>query len=138
MITIPLRVSDYMTRDLATISPDTELAQAVRLMLERDVSGLIVTDADGRVAGVITERDCIKAAAEAGYYEEWGGPVSKYMSAAVETVGPDDSLIDVAAKMAVSRHRRYPVVADGRLVGLLSRRDVLRAIETGSWPTRFA
>jgi CBS domain-containing protein len=51
------------------------------------------------------------------------------MSAPVEVVGPDESLVDIAERMASSPYRRFPVIEDGRLVGLLSRRDVLRAID---------
>ena len=130
---IPLRVRDYMTRDLITIPADTEIAHAVHLLIEHDISGLLVSDGHGGVAGVFTERDCIAGAAEAGYYEQWGGPIANYMSTPVETVAPDDNLIDVAARMAASPYRRFPVVDGGRLIGLLSRRDVMRAIEKGSW-----
>jgi CBS domain-containing protein len=130
---IPLRVRDYMTRELVTVPPDTEIAQAVHLLLEHDISGLIVSDGAGGIAGVFTERDCIAVASEAGYYEQWGGPVANYMSTPVETVAPDDNLIDVAVRMATSRHRRFPVVENNKLIGLLSRRDVMRAIEKGSW-----
>lgn len=129
----PLQVRHFMTRDLVTITPDTEVARAVSIMIERDISGLLVTDGAGGVAGVLTERDCIGAAAESGYYGEWGGPVSGFMSTPVETVSPDDNLVDVAAHLASSRFRRFPVVEQGRLVGLLSRRDVLRAVQAGSW-----
>ena len=127
-----LRVGDYMTRKLITIPPDTEVDLAVSLLIEHDISGLLVTDATGRLCGILTERDCIAAAAQSGYYGQWGGPVSRYMSTTVETVTADDHLVDVAARMAESRFRRFPVVENGRLIGLLSRRDVLRAIEAGS------
>ena len=130
---IPLRVRDYMTRDVITISADTEIAHAVHLLIEHDISGLLVGDGAGGVAGVFTERDCIAAAAQAGYYEQWGGPIADVMSTPVECVAPDDNLIDVATRMAASPHRRFPVVDGGQLVGLLSRRDVMRAIEQGSW-----
>ena len=127
-----LSVSAYMTRDPITISPDTEVARAVSLLIEHDVSGILVTDAAGALCGILTERDCIVAATESGYYGQWGGPVSRYMSAPVETVSPTDNLVDVAARLATSPYRRFPVVEHGRLIGLLSRRDVLRAIEAGS------
>jgi CBS domain-containing protein len=70
---------------------------------------------------------------EAGYYGEWGGPVSQFMSTKIEDVAPEDNLVDVSARMAQSPHRRYPVVENGRLVGLLSLRDVLRVLNSGSW-----
>lgn len=135
MSQIHLSVSDYMSRNVITVLPQTEITQVVRMLIEHDISGLIVVNDLGAVVGMVTERDCIAVASAAGYYEEWGGPVERYMATPVETVAPDDGLIDVAARMAASRHRRFPVLEDGRLVGLLTRRDVLRAIEDGSWPT---
>ena len=128
MTSVPVRVSDFMVAEPLTISPETEIRRLVRLLVEHDLSGAIVTDQTGAVVGVITERDCIAVASEAGYYGDWGGPVSRYMSAPVESVGPDDNLFDVATRMARSPYRRFPVIEDGRLVGLLSRRDVLHAI----------
>jgi CBS domain-containing protein len=124
-----MRVRDFMVEDPLTVAPDTEIRRVVRLLIEHDISGAPVVDDTGTVVGVITERDCIAVAAEAGYYAEWGGAVSRYMSAPVEVVGPDESLVDIAGRMASSPYRRFPVIEDGRLVGLLSRRDVLRAID---------
>jgi CBS domain-containing protein len=132
-VNVPLSVRDYMTERVVTVSPDTEIMQVVHLLVEADISGVVVVDSDGAVAGIVTERDCIAVAAQAGYFDEGGGPVSEFMSCDVETVGPGDSLMDVAARMATSQHRRYPVVENGQLVGLLSRRDVLRALRMGSW-----
>jgi CBS domain-containing protein len=132
MNSIPLEVRDYMTTDVITISPQEQITHAVRLMIEHDVSGLVVVE-NGEVVGVITERDGIAVATSAGYFEEWGGPVRRYMSGPVECVQPGEHLVDVAARMIQSRFRRFPVVEDGRLVGVLTRRDVLRALEDGSW-----
>ena len=130
---IPLRVSDYMVRDLLTVAPETEIRQVVRLLVERDMSGALVVDRDGALVGVVTERDCIAVASSADYYEEWGGPVPKYMSSPVEHVAPDDNLVDVAVRMAASHYRRFPVIEDGRLVGILTRREVLRALARSGW-----
>lgn len=130
---IPLRVSDYMLRKPLTITPDTEITQVVRLLIDHDLSGALVVDRTGAVVGIVTERDCIAVATTADYYEEWGGPVEKYMTSPVEHVSPDENLVDVATRMASSRYRRYPVLDNGRLVGLLTRREVLRALAKGSW-----
>ena len=100
-----------------------------------EAGGIRVTaDADDAdvVVGVLTERDCIAAATSANYYGEWGGPAGQFMSSPVEYVGPDDNLVDVAERMAKSVFRRYPVMEEGRLVGLLARRDVMRALTTSS------
>ena len=132
MNAIPIAVRDCMAINPITVTPETEITQVVRILIEQDISGVIVVDNEDVVAGVVTERDCIAAATSADYYGEWGGPVGKYMSAPVECVNPDDNLVDVADRMAKSSFRRYPVVEEGRLVGLLSRRDVMRALSNGA------
>ena len=133
MNSVPLEVRDYMTANVVTVSPQDEIAVAMKLMIEHDVSGLVVVDSGDHVVGVITERDGIAAATSAGYFEEWGGPVSEYMSSPVDCVAPGENLIDVATRMIESKYRRFPVVESGRLVGVLMRRDVLRALDNGSW-----
>ena len=135
---VPLRVSDYMRRDLITATPETEIMQIVKMLIDNDVSGLLIVDDAGSLVGILTERDCIDAATSAGYYDEWGGPASGFMSAPVETVSSDDNLVDVAVRMSQSEYRRFPVVDDGRLVGLIGRRDVLSALGRGTWFARQA
>lgn len=133
---IPLRVGDYMTRELVTATPDTELTKVVRMLIDEDVSGLLVVDKDGKLVGILTERDCLAAATTSGYFDEWGGPVANYMRSPVETVTPRENLIDIAIRMTQSSYRRFPVIDNDRLVGLISRRDVLRALGSGSWFTK--
>lgn len=133
MNTIPLRVRDYMTRELLTVAPHVEITQVVRMLIDHDVSGALVVDDAGALLGVLTERDCIAVASGAGYYDEWGGPARDYMSSPVETVAPDDNLVDVAVRMTNSHFRRFPVLENERVVGLISRRDVLKALGSGSW-----
>jgi CBS domain-containing protein len=127
-----LHVRDVMSKTFFSILPDADIALAVSEMIRHDVSGLLVVDSANALVGILTERDCIAAASAAAYYQEWGGPVSRFMSAPVETVAPDDRLIDVAAMMGTSRYRRFPVVDGARIEGLLTRRDVLGAIGDGS------
>jgi CBS domain-containing protein len=64
----------------------------------------------------------------AGYYADYGGRVADYMTTTVETVGPDESLVTVAKRFLEKGYHRYPVVENGRLIGQISRRDVLRAL----------
>jgi CBS domain-containing protein len=109
-----------------------EITQLVHLLVEQDIPGVLVVD-DGRLIGVVTERDCIDVALQAGYFDERGGTVAEFMTTSVETLDPDDSLMDVAERMTKAPYRRFPVVEDGRLVGLLTRRDVLRALGGASW-----
>lgn len=131
--TVPLRARDFMTRELVTVEPLTEITQAVRIMVDRDISGVLVVDGSNQLVGILTERDCLDVASSAGYYDEWGGPVSRFMSSPVETVLADDNLVDVAVRMTNSPYRRYPVFEEGKLVGLISRRDVIKALGSGVW-----
>lgn len=132
---IPNRVSDVLTSTVITIGPEQEVAHAVKLMIEHNVSGLPVVDSSGTLLGILTERDCIDVALRSGYFDERGGPVSEYMSSPVQTVDADDNLMDVAQRLCESRYRRFPVVRGDRLIGIISRRDVLRTLQHGTWFT---
>ena len=132
-VTIQLRVGDYMSTDVITVTPDTEIMRAVNVLVDHNISGVPIVDEDGRLVGILTERDCIEVAVNAGYFDEAGGRVRDFMTSPVETCQPTDSLMDVAARLITSRYRRYPVVEDARLIGLISRRDVLRALKKASW-----
>ncbi len=128
-----MRVKDYMSRSVQTVSYDTDIMRAIRILIDRDISGMPVVDEFGGLVGILTERDCIKVALSAGYHDESAGLVEDFMTRSVETMLPDDSLMDVAAYFAQSPHRRCPVVNEGRLVGMICRRDVLRALSEGAW-----
>jgi len=129
----PQRVREFMATDVMTVTPDTDIMRAVHLLVAKDVSGVPVVDADGRVLGILTERDCIDVALQAGYHDDPGGNVERYMTTPVRTVTPDSSLMDLAEVFASSSFRRCPVVEGDRLVGMIGRRDVLRALAGGSW-----
>ena len=77
---------------------------------------------------MLSELDCLKIALNAGYYGDSGGPVSEYMTPDVETIDAEMSIIDLAQKFLQCGYRRFPVLRNNRLVGQISRRDVLRAL----------
>jgi CBS domain-containing protein len=127
-MTTSLKVREYMMTQVITVTPETEITRVISLLIDEDISGLLVVDTDGHTVGIVTERDFIGTAVNSGYFDQLGGPVSDYMTSPVETVGPDDNLVDLAVRMTHSSFRRFPVVHDGRLVGIIARRDVLRAL----------
>lgn len=131
----PLRIRDFMATKLHTVAPDTEIMSAVKLLVDLDISGLLVTDPGGALVGILTERDCIDVALHSGYFDEAGGLVENFMTTEVDTINPDVSMMDLAERFACAPFRRFPVVEDGKLVGLISRRDVLRALSSGAWFT---
>ncbi|MCF7981716.1 MAG: CBS domain-containing protein, partial [Pseudomonadales bacterium] len=104
------------------------LFEAVSLLQKNRISGAPVIDENGHLVGVLSEGDCLNAIIKNIYYEEAGGKVSEYMSTEVETIGPDEDIIDIAVDFNKKRKRRFPVIDDGRLVGQISQRDILRAV----------
>ncbi|MCG6971240.1 MAG: CBS domain-containing protein [Gammaproteobacteria bacterium] len=121
-------IKDFMSATVVTLTPDMEIMEAVRLLVEKGISGAPVLDQHGNLVGMLTEHDCIKVALNAGYYGDLGGRVSEFMHPLVETIDVDASILDVAEKFIANEYRRYPVVDENRLVGQISRHDVLKAL----------
>jgi CBS domain-containing protein len=122
-------VKDYMTRTLVTFTPEMDVLDAVHLLVQHRVAGAPVVDDHGSLIGMLSELDCMKVALNASYHGNWGGPVAEYMSGNPQTVDAEMSIVDLAQVFVDSGYRRFPVMQDNRLVGQISRRDVLRALE---------
>lgn len=118
---------DYMTPDPICVSPDQDVLEAMKTMLEHQISGVPVVDGRGNLVGVLTQRDCLTVAYRAGYHGQLAGKVSEFMSREVETLPAGMPLVEVIERFYQSSHRRFPVMEGNRLVGQISRRDVLRA-----------
>jgi len=130
MVSKSVVVKDYMAKTLVTFKPETEVLDAVHELVKHRIAGAPVVDDAGNLVGMLSELDCLKVALHAGYHGNWGGPVSDYMSDGVETVDGEMSIIDLAQAFLDTKFRRFPVVERNRLIGQISRRDVLRALET--------
>lgn len=124
-----ISVRDYMSANLVTFTPDMDVLDAIHLLLENNISGAAVIDKRGNIVGFLSEKDCLKVALTASYHEEWGGKVAEFMNRKVKTVDMDMSLVEVAEMFLDSPYRRFPVMEGNRLVGQISRRDVLKALE---------
>ena len=124
-----VRVRDYMAASLVVLQPEMEILRAIHLFIENRISGAPVIDERGNLVGVLSELDCMRVALNAGYYDELGGRVSEYMSRDVRTVQADTSIIALAQMFLDTPYRRFPVLDNNRLVGQISRRDVLRALQ---------
>jgi CBS domain-containing protein len=123
------KVREFMAASLVTFSPETEIMDAIDALVSNRISGAPVVDAHGNLVGVLSEQDCMKVALHAGYFGEPGGRVSEYMSTDVRTVDADTSIVELARTFLDAPYRRYPVLDNARLVGQISRRDVLRALQ---------
>ncbi len=123
-------VKDYMSANTTTFTPEMDIERAIDQLIDKRISSAPVIDKTGDLVGMLTERDCMKIALSSSYYEEAAGKVSDYMRPVPTTIEADASIAEVASLFSEDIHRRYPVVEDNRLVGEISRRDVLKALRT--------
>lgn len=134
-----MTAKDCMNRNVNSVRPDDDILTVVGVLVNHDVSGVPVIDNIGNLLGMITEKDCMAIAVNAGYYGECGGRVSDIMSPNVVTVDTDTPLMEIAEVFSNATFRRLPVLESGRVVGVVSRRDVLWLLEkrchTGEGPT---
>lgn len=129
MIDKSCQIKDFMARTLVTFKPDTDVLDAVHVLVKKGIAGAPVVDDHGNLVGMLSELDCLQIALQAGYYGDAGGPVADYMSKDVQTVEDEMSIIDLAQIFIDTKFRRFPVMRRNRLVGQISRRDILRALE---------
>lgn len=122
-----LVVREFMVTSVVTLAPDMDIFQAMRLLIQSRISGAPVVTLHQELVGVLSEKDCLRVFASGAYYSGAGGTVSDYMTRQVTTLSPDDDLFQAAELLLAHSFRRLPVVDDGRLVGQVSRRDVLLA-----------
>jgi CBS domain-containing protein len=123
-----VHVRDYMTTELVTFTPDMEVMAAINQLVKHGIAGAPVVDAQGKLIGMLSERDCLNVGLIAAQDSCVAGPVRQFMSINTVTVDPDTNLTQLASMFLSKSYRRYPVIEDGKLVGQISRSDVLRAI----------
>lgn len=128
MMTRSPTIADYMATKLVTLPPEMEINRAVAILLEKGYSGAPVMDEAMKLVGMLSKKDCLRAALNASYHQTWGGSVADYMSREVETLDADLGLVQAAERFLNSHYRRFPVMREGRLVGQISRADLLRAM----------
>ena len=112
-----MKVKELMTQDPATLGPNATIGEAATLMKQEDCGSIPIVD-DGRLVGIVTDRDIVVRAIAAGK-EPKRTRISEIMSADPITVRPDDSVDDAEQAMRERQVRRLPVVEDGRLVGII-------------------
>lgn len=128
-------VSDYMITKLVTVKPDMDISQAMELFIKHKISGAPVVDDAGNIVGLFSEADCIKGYLECAYNENSGGcgRVSDTMTTELTTVNASDDIVSAAQVFMQHHRRRMPVLEHGKLVGQISRHDLLKAIHDTGW-----
>ncbi len=125
----PTSVRDIMATKLLTFTPETKVVAAIKALVDRKFSGAPVVDERGDLVGILSEMDCMETVVQNLYYGETGGDVKDFMSTNVTTVNPEMGIVDLAQMLQEKHFRRLPVVENGKLIGQVSRRDVLKAIQ---------
>ena len=125
----PLTVSDYMTRDLITFTSDQSIESVMQSLIKNRISGGPVINGKSELVGIISETDCIKQISESRYYNMpmQDMTIEKYITKDVDTLDGNMNIFDAASLFIKSHRRRFPIVENGKLVGQISQKDVLKA-----------
>ena len=126
-----LTVRSITSGKLVTVSPDTSIQSAIELMLSQEISGLPVVDQQGSLVGIVTEFALLGLAYDEKIRQD---TVAQHMTTDVLTIEAEDPVSKVADLCLVHRVRRVPVMDKGKLVGLIARRDVLKALYESKAP----
>ena len=122
-------VKNYMITPLITLTRDMDVYFAIGLLLKNRISGALVIDDNNNLVGILSEKNCLQIFANGSFYDMPGGTVSNFMTDVVSTVKPNSDLFSVEDVFLQHNFRRRPVVKGKKLVGQISRRDILRAIQ---------
>ena len=121
-------VKDYMDQNPHAIQHSASICDVVKVLAKDAMTGAPVVDETNTLVGFISEQDCIRELLNEAFYVQESSAVTKLMVTNVLTVNPYTSIIEVAEDMSKGPPKNYPVVDDGKLVGILSRRSVLEAL----------
>lgn len=127
-MTATKKVRDFMSERLICVGPEMDIHEAVKLLIREQISGVPVVDQQGALIGVLSEKDCFKVCFFCCYHQDRGGRVADHMTRSVVAVNIDDDIVGVAEMLLKGPYRRFPVVLDDRVVGVISRRDALKGL----------
>jgi len=121
-------VRDYMDSHAYTLAADTDIFEAVRFLLDKDVTSAPVVDAENHVIGILSEKDCLRLLSTGIDHNRPHGRVADYMTSQVSWIEPDMNIYFAAGMFLNVSFRRFPVVENGCLIGAITRFDILRVI----------
>lgn len=126
---VALKVRDYMSTNLITFTPNQSVQEVVESLIKNKISGGPVVNEKNELVGIISEGDCLKQLSESRYYNMplEHDNVEKRMVKDVETIDGNMDVFDAANKFLQSKRRRFPIVENGKLIGQISQKDILKA-----------
>ncbi len=119
------RAKEVMSTYVVSVRRDEDVYEAIRVMALHEITGLPVTNEDGTLAGIITEKDVLSLLYN---MQDQPGTVQDFMTTEVLSFDQEDDLADVAEALRTNHFRRVPILDKGRLVGIISRRDIIKHI----------
>lgn len=128
-----VELKDYMLTHPVSVNVDSDMGEAIRLIIDNKISGLCVIDDHTHLVGILSELDCLRAMLSATYNEGGIGMVREYMASDnLVVANPHEDITNVAQDMLRKNKRRRPVVEDGKLVGQITCRQLLSAVKNFS------
>ncbi len=124
-------ITDIMKTDVVTVKKDTPIYEAMERLVEHNITGLPVVDDNMALVGIVTEKDMLRLIVDLDVLkleselDESSTCVEKYMTQEVVSFSPEDSLLEICDCLLKKKFRRIPIVSDGKLVGILSRKDII-------------
>jgi len=120
-----LTVKDVLITNIITAEPDWSVSRVIELMLEEDISSLLIVDQTERLVGLVTESALLVAAFDPQLSSD---PISLHMERRFVSIHPDEPIFQVLEKFLLHRVRHFPVLENGRLLGIVTRRELMRAM----------
>lgn len=114
-----------MSTDVVSVSRYASLSEVIDLLVDKDITGIPVVNEDGTLAGIVTEKDILSLLSNPQYA---GGTAEQYMTRDIVTFDVDDDFIAICECLTKNHFRRVPILSDGRLVGIVSRSDIIQYI----------
>ncbi|MGL6565500.1 CBS domain-containing protein [Aeromonas dhakensis] len=125
-----LQIRDHMSRLTHSLTPQLGLAEALDRLHDAGLSGLPVLDPQQRLIGFLSEQDCIPSLLTGSYHCDTRTRVEDLMNRTPLSVSPDDSILELARQMTEAKPKVYPVLEGNRVIGIISRRQVMQALNT--------
>ena len=117
-----------MDRQFPTVRPDTGIEEAINLLIDKNLIGVLVVDEGGELRGIFSEKDSLQTLLRDSFHQLPDDIVENYMHEPPATVDSKTDIVRVAQIFLGNNFRRLPVVDDGRLVGQITRRDIVRGM----------
>lgn len=123
-------VADFMDHEFVKFSPDMSVATAIESLLKNAMTGAIVINDKQELVGVLSEKECLQKITQDAYHRTPEGNVAEYMQTeGIQTLSPDADIIEASQTFVKNNFRRMPVIKDGKVVGQITRRDILRGMQ---------